>query len=529
MNGLVLAGVALWWALCILHLAPQWYYLSNYGYGWSVPFLCGYLAFERLSDAPTPVPLRGHSRAFAVGLGTAGAILLALRVIQAANPGWRPLQWTSALLAIGVTLILIHRMGGRSWVRHFWFPVAFFLTSVPWRTSFENYLIQRLSRLNAAMIVNVLAWCGVPVSQHGNVIETSHGWAGIDEACSGIRSLQATLMLGLFFGELYQLMAWRRLFLIVSGIALALLCNAGRTFTLVWLCDHDGPAVMEPWHDPTGIALLLICFVGLWRIRQALGRKEGAGAGSGERGGQCPIAAVRFPSAVLLLRPSAPYSPLPVPPSPFPLWVGPLLVGILIGVELTTEGWYRFHERGAHLAPTWTVRWPPPQDGWKEVTVPARAISLLRYQSGKAATWTKPDGGIWQMFFFVWQGSGTESQLAANHSPDVCLPASGRILERQEPARDFAVGDLQLPFQRYVFRDRGRALFAFHYRWQDIRIQGPRVLENRKLSSRLEAVRFGRRNLGQRTLELIAWGYPDLAAAETALQQQLSGLIVKSE
>lgn len=133
------------------------------------------------------------------------------------------------------------------------------------------------------------------------------------------------------------------------------------------------------------------------------------------------------------------------------------------------------------------------------------------------------------MFFFIWQGGGTESQLAANHSPDVCLPASGRILERQEPARNFTVGDLQLPFQRYVFRDRGRAMFAFHCRWQDIRIQGPRVLENRKLSSRLQAVRFGRRNLGQQTLELIAWGYPDLAAAETALQQQLSALIVKAE
>ena len=36
---------------------------------------------------------------------------------------------------------------------------------------------------------------------HGNVIETTGGFVDIDTACSGIRSLQAALMLALFFGE----------------------------------------------------------------------------------------------------------------------------------------------------------------------------------------------------------------------------------------------------------------------------------------------------------------------------------------
>jgi hypothetical protein len=53
--------------------------------------------------------------------------------------------------------------------------------------------------------------------QHGNVIEVKTGLLGIDEACSGIRSLQATLMVSLFLGELYRAATLRRVVLIVCG------------------------------------------------------------------------------------------------------------------------------------------------------------------------------------------------------------------------------------------------------------------------------------------------------------------------
>ncbi len=43
----------------------------------------------------------------------------------------------------------------------------------------------------------------IPAVQHGNLIEVRTGLLGMDEACSGIRSLQATFMVSLFLGELY--------------------------------------------------------------------------------------------------------------------------------------------------------------------------------------------------------------------------------------------------------------------------------------------------------------------------------------
>ena len=107
---------------------------------------------------------------------------------------------------------------------------------------------------------------GVPALLHGNVIEVSTGLVGIDEACSGIRSLQATLMIALLFGEYYRLAATRRGWLLVAGPALALFFNFVRTFVLVSVAAHAGLPTMQRWHDPTGVALLVGCFTCLWLV-----------------------------------------------------------------------------------------------------------------------------------------------------------------------------------------------------------------------------------------------------------------------
>jgi exosortase/archaeosortase family protein len=43
---------------------------------------------------------------------------------------------------------------------------------------------------------------------------------GIEEACSGVRSFQATLMISLFLGELYSFNTARRVLLVIAGALL---------------------------------------------------------------------------------------------------------------------------------------------------------------------------------------------------------------------------------------------------------------------------------------------------------------------
>src|SRR5262249_11542736 len=156
-------------------------------------------------------------------------LLLPTRVTVEANPIWRAASWAMALEMVFLTLGLIYLAGGKSWLKHFGFPVAFFLVAVPWPSQWEGAIVQTLMRVNTVIVVEVLTVLGVPAVARGNVIEISTGLVGIDEACSGIRSLQATLMIALFFGELCRLQAARRGWLVLAGTGLALACNMART------------------------------------------------------------------------------------------------------------------------------------------------------------------------------------------------------------------------------------------------------------------------------------------------------------
>jgi len=59
------------------------------------------------------------------------------------------------------------------------------------------------------------------------------GAVGIDEACSGVRSLQTAMMLSLFLGEMYRFGVLRRLALIGASLLFVLLANLSRTTFLV--------------------------------------------------------------------------------------------------------------------------------------------------------------------------------------------------------------------------------------------------------------------------------------------------------
>ena len=147
---------------------------------------------------------------------------LGTRLVEEANPDWRLIGWALALEVIALSLVAVYVSRGAAALKHFAFPILFFLVAVPWPTPVEQPLIQALTRGIVAATVELLNFAGYPAQPHGNVIETTGGFVDIDEACSGIRSLQAALMLALFFGEWRRLGVSRRMALL--GIAFALAC-----------------------------------------------------------------------------------------------------------------------------------------------------------------------------------------------------------------------------------------------------------------------------------------------------------------
>ena len=238
-----------------------------------MPFLAAYIFWRRYEKAPSPSPpnLRILPGLLII---LAALFLLPVRLIQEANPDWRLLSWAMALATGVITAGGVYLAGGLRWARHFAFPILFFFVAVPWPTQVEQLVIQGLMRIDFLINVEILNAIGIPAVQLGNVIEVGSGFVGIDEACTGIRSLQATFMVSLFLGEFYEFNVFRRIVLVVSGACLAFVCNLVRTFLLVWLGAEHGFQTIKNWHDPAGHTILMVCLLALWGLSMFLRGKD---------------------------------------------------------------------------------------------------------------------------------------------------------------------------------------------------------------------------------------------------------------
>jgi exosortase/archaeosortase family protein len=388
--------------------------------------------------------------------------------------------------------------GGMRWVRHFAFPIIFFFVAVPWPTNFEQMVIQGLMRADALINVEFLTFIGIPAVQMGNVIEVGSGFVGIDEACTGIRSLQATFMVSLFLGEFYGFSVLRRVILVVSGALLAFFCNLIRTFLLVWLGAEHGFQAIKNWHDPAGHTILMVCLLGLWGLSWLLRRKD-----------------EEIPNAA---------SPRPM--FRIPRFVLISLLALTVIAEAGTQVWYRAHEaQTSQLAP-WTIAWPTRAANWKEVPIEEGAQGLLRYNEGGGGDWTGNDGHAFSMYFFKWLPGRTAGLFIKNHRPDICLPASGMKLRGNAGNKLLTVNGVPLPIRSYVFENGGRLLHVFYCYWDGTPPEaGMLDQENWTASGRLEAVKRGKRDVGTQMLEIVAWGYEDEAKAEEAALEQLRQII----
>ena len=379
-------------------------------------------------------------------------LLLPTRLLHEANPIWRLTSLLWVLEVIVLTLCLIYLSGGRAWLCQFCFPVGFFLVAVPWPSGLENLLTQSLMRLNVATTVELLGLFGIPAIQHGNIIEVGTGVVGIDDACSGIRSFQAVLMISLFLGELYRLRVVRRVGLVVLGFALAFAFNVGRTLLLTGIASTRGVGAVASWHDPAGVAILLACFLSLWLLALWLKRRTGVSSVS-----------ARVAQASSPARPSALFGVR---------GISTALGAWLLLVEGGTECWYRLHERSGSGNVKWSVPQPDNRQAVRIQAIPVSIRRQFRSDEDIELRWQDANGSDWQLYHFRWFPAHSLSKrvaihLAKTHGPEKCLPAAGMRLKTDLGLTRIPVGNLELAVRQYVFEAEGKVLQVFYGIYED--------------------------------------------------------------
>jgi exosortase len=101
-----------------------------------------------------------------------------------------------------------------------------------------------------------------------------NGSVGVDEACSGIRSLQSTVMATLFIGYLTLKSRGLQLALLLSGIVLAICGNLIRSLYLSLSANAKGVQAIEKVHDTAGWSILLFTALGVVLLSWLLARWE---------------------------------------------------------------------------------------------------------------------------------------------------------------------------------------------------------------------------------------------------------------
>src|SRR5690606_1604505 len=100
---------------------------------------------------------------------------------------------------------------------------------------------------------------------------------------------------------------------------------------------------------------------------------------------------------------------------------------------------------------------------FKRLKIPADARRMLRFDRGEHAAWRDGKFAV-EAFFFEWQPGRSAATLARGHTPEVCLPSSGREVQEHGnislPARG-----LELPFRHFSTPFGNGAAHVFYCLW----------------------------------------------------------------
>ncbi len=502
-GGLLYVAIGLW-AVVFLAASYSWRFGLYYDYGWFVPPLAMLLCYRNLRELPTVGDGSKGAGACWVLLIALAPVWAAARLLSMADPAWRLPQWGLAGLALAVTLMGVWQRKGKAGVRSFLPIAAFTLTAVPLPSVLEQALIHRLSGLVIEMAALVFELMGRPVQVIGQTMVSMGVRVEVGDDCSGIRSLQGFLMVGLFFGEWLRLRLPGRVVLLVLALCFVWLANVCRAVGLAWLRFDHGEAAFLRWHDTAGLLAFFTGALAVYALsirlepeqRWAPAEKEsGAGeAGGGTVRGNLPalgaagLVAVIEVAAWIWMHPPPPHD------------------RTLLSLSHPFPGQAEPSDRGGFEKVRRTLRC---NDGW----LAAQDVGRRRLRAG----------------WFCWDDTDMGSVLEVfRHSPEVCMGNIGWKLVEKRPARIHPWAGGELSFEVTIFEDPGSKspLYVFKAVW--IGDQGELYLKKgvpglvfsdplRQLCAAAVIHRFHPQNA--RVLMGVVEGEPDEQTAWTSFQR----------
>ena len=162
----------------------------------------------------------------------------------------------------------------------FLFPAVIWMLSVPMFNAVHKTISTFLMNKVAIVVYHTFDILGYAVVREGSVLKLPLGDVGVEDACSGIRSLTACLFAGSFLGSVYFAQFWKKLFLVGTAMLFAFINNIFRSLFLTAWAYGNGPDGLNDHvvlfgvdlgniHDFTGwvvLGLTVLCLLLLVKI-----------------------------------------------------------------------------------------------------------------------------------------------------------------------------------------------------------------------------------------------------------------------
>jgi len=444
-----------------LHLLPQWLRNPDLSHGLFTPLVFIILLHEaRARGTARYLPTSKIWTAVIGLIGATGLFLLAGAGLYAAALEWNhslvEFLLAGALCAL-LTAAWLTAALDRVRLLPFNWPAAMSILvwalSAPIPPGTYTRLTQQLQITVTGGVLFSLNLIGVAASQDGNVIDLAHTSVGVEEACSGVRSLLSCVFAAFFLSAVISRRPAKRAILILLAGPLAIGMNFFRSLLLTLLAN-DGIDIRGRWHDLTGFGILavtaaLLAGLAVWMERSGRGP---AGSTQREKAEE---------SSPLTPPPVAGIQPDPSLPASRSSSSGngttsaERLVAGTLALSLATLVFFVVHTQPTHHrkepAPDLWALLPASPPGWEVST----RTDLYRFSSQlqtdilaeRTYTRTEPRGTFQVTVYLAYWPAGQASvSLVAAHTPDACWPGSGWVEDpTQHRSISLAVGGVNLP------------------------------------------------------------------------------------
>ena len=233
-----------------------WGNREDYSFGYLVPIFVAYVLYERwpiirsylfngaAPGEPLPTSVKRDSvvQVFewvAVAAFTSSLLLFAIgALLRSATGPQNPASLAIAaslggLVLSGVFIFSKETVDGQpmplkhrlALVALFLFPALIWLLSAPLVSVAETKIRVFLLTKVTIVVFNLFDFLGYEIEREGNVLILPKGQVGVEEACSGIRSLTACLFAGSFLASVFMDRFWKKILLVGAAMFFAVLTN----------------------------------------------------------------------------------------------------------------------------------------------------------------------------------------------------------------------------------------------------------------------------------------------------------------